>query len=160
MTTVRDAEIQVLRLQQKEITMTQIFRKTLLFAGLSALWVSPAVNAQSARLEADIPFAFHAGGKVLPAGAYLLTENGSPGIFLIRNRAQKESQLVLAPEPKNYMPKTSKLVFVHGGNEYILSEISVAGSTHTNAVTPAGVEKNMTRKLGVATMISVPLRRK
>ena len=137
--------------------MTRLFTKTLLTAGLSAVLGSLTLTAQNRALVADIPFAFHAQGKVLPAGRYEMKERTASGVFQMSNSAAKYSQFVSAPVPKHSNPSESKLTFAKYGSEYILSEISVAGTRNTNAVTPAGIEKNLTRKLGLSALISVPL---
>jgi hypothetical protein len=131
----------------------------LLAAGLSTLLGGAVLSAQTNQLMADIPFAFHASGKVLPAGTYVLSKETAQGIFQVRNRADSSALYVMAPIAEHYRPRESKLVFVHSGDEYILQEIAIAGTAFTNAVTPAAIEKNRTRKLGFSSMISVPLHR-
>jgi hypothetical protein len=131
----------------------------LLAAGLSTLLASAGLQAQTNQLNADIPFDFHAAGKTLPAGTYVLNKMNQSGIFEIRNVEGTGTVLVNAPIGAHYMPKKSELTFVHSGDDYVLSEISVAGATQTNALTPGAVEKNLTRRLGIASMIAVPLHR-
>ncbi|MDQ2841258.1 MAG: hypothetical protein M3Y72_09510 [Acidobacteriota bacterium] len=137
--------------------MTHFFTKTILTAGLSALLGSLTLNAQNLALTADIPFAFHAEGKVLPAGTYDLKEKGTQGIFQISDRAAEVSQFVSASIPKHYQPSESKLTFARYGNDYVLTEISVAGSSHSNGVSASAVEKNLTRKMNLSAMVSVAL---
>ena len=138
--------------------MKHLLQNTLLMAGLSALLGSfTGLSAQGTVLKADIPFAFHTQGLVLPAGTYAIRAEGGQGIYQFINPAGKVSGFVNAPIPRNYMPKDSKLTFARYGSEYVLSEISVAGAAHTSAVPPSVVEKNVTRKLGLAAMVSVPL---
>ncbi len=138
--------------------MTRLIAKTILTAGLSALLGSLSLTAQTHKLAADIPFAFQAGGKVMPAGTYEFRQNSSTsGMFQVANREAKISEFVNASVPKHYMPKDSKLTFSRYGNEYVLTEISVAGTASTNGLMPSAIEKNTSRKLGFASMISVPL---
>ncbi len=137
--------------------MTRLFTKTLLTAGLSALLASLTLTAQTIQLVADIPFAFHAEGKTLPAGTYQLKEMNASGIFQISDRAENVSQFVNAPIHQNVNPTSSKLTFARYGNEYVLASFAVAGSSYDNAVSRSAVEKNMTRKLDLSAMISVPL---
>ena len=138
--------------------MTHFFTKTLMIAGLSALIVSQTLSAQHTRLTANIPFAFHAEGRVLPAGNYILAETTqSGGIFQFFNRDANVAQFLSAQVPTQSYPKESKLTFARYGNDYVLTEISVAGAAHTNGVSKSSIEKNLTRKLGLSAMISVPL---
>jgi hypothetical protein len=138
--------------------MTHLFKNTLMIAGFSALLASQTLSAQNTRLTANIPFSFHSEGRVLPAGNYVLTETTqSGGIFQFSARDAHVSQFLSAPIPKESHPKESKLTFARYGNTYILSEISVAGTDHTNAVSQSSIDKNLTRTLGLSAMISVPL---
>jgi len=137
--------------------MTRLFTKTILTAGLSALLGSLALNAQNMMLVADVPFAFHAEGKVLPAGTYLLKEHNASGVFQISDRELNVSQFVNAPIHEHTNPTSSKLTFARYGDEYVLASVAVAGSSYDNAVPQSAIEKNRTRKLDLSAMISVPL---
>ncbi len=137
--------------------MTRLFTKTLLTAGLSALLGSLTLSAQNLTLVADIPFSFHAEGKVLPAGTYQLKAVNATGIFQISDRAAHVSQFVNAPIHEHVNPTSSKLTFARNGDEYALASVTVAGSAYDNAVSRSGMEKNMSRKLDLSAMISVPL---
>jgi hypothetical protein len=138
--------------------MTHFFKKTLMIAGFSALIASQTLSAQHTRLIANVPFSFHAEGRVLPAGNYILVQTTqSGGVFEFVNRDADVAQFMSAQVPKQSHPKESKLVFARYGNDYILTEISVAGAEHTNGVSKSSIEKNLTRKLGLSAMISVPL---
>ncbi len=138
--------------------MKRLFTKTLLTAGLSAVLGSFTLTAQTLALVADIPFAFHAQGKVLPAGTYQMKTRTTSGFFQIYNSDREISQFVSAPLPAHANPVQSKLTFAKYGSEYVLSEISVAGSSHTNAVSQSEINKNLTRNLGLSAIVSVPLR--
>ncbi len=137
--------------------MTRLFTKTILTAGLSALFGGLTLTAQNLSLVADIPFAFHAEGKVLPAGTYQLKTATATGIFQISDRAANVSQFVNAPIHQHVNPATSKLTFARYGNEYVLASVAVAGSSYDNAVSRSEMDKNVTRKLDLSAMISVPL---
>ena len=138
--------------------MTRLFSKTLLTVGLSALVGSLTLSAKNVQLVADIPFAFHAEGKVMPAGQYIFSDKGFAGIFQISNPKARISRFVSAPVQKHDAPTDSKLTFARYGNEYVLTEISEAGSPYSNGVTPSAVEKNLTRKLSVSAVMAIPLR--
>ncbi len=137
--------------------MTRLFTKTILTAGLSALLGSLTLTAQNLQLVADIPFAFHAEGRTLPAGTYQLRSATTTGVFQISDRAENVSQFVNAPIHKQTNPTSSKLTFARFGNEYVLASVAVAGTAYDNAVSSAAIQKNMTRKLDLSAMISVPL---
>ncbi len=140
--------------------MTRLLTKALLTTGLSALIGSSALMAQTHNLSADIPFAFHAEGTVMPAGTYQLNERNTSGIFQVYNYQAKVSQFLNAPIPKSSTPRESKLVFAKTGNDYVLTEISIAGATYSHGVSPSAIRRNTTRGLGLASMISVPLHTK
>ena len=94
---------------------------TLTFFVLSAGWA----QAQSIRLKANIPFAFRAGEKLLPAGEY--------DVQTLENRVVVR---ILGPDADNSVmfttvgvshqigeDKDAKLIFNKYGDDYILSEM-------------------------------------
>jgi len=114
-------------------------------AGMLALAV--VATAQMARaqepLVANIPFAFTAGEKMLPAGEYRV-EKATPGslALLIRRSDGKESTFVSSFAAESNMPNTqSKLVFHRYGNRYFLSQVWVAGHSQGRQIRETAKEK-------------------
>jgi hypothetical protein len=137
--------------------MTHQFSKLILTAGFSALLGSTAALAQNRTEVADVPFTFHAAHNTLPAGQYTVAEQGSAGLFRIVDATGHTVYLSMHPG-KDSNPEQPKLTFVRTGGEYVLRGVSMPGSISAWEGFPSAVEKDQTRKLGVAAMISVPLR--
>ncbi|MGA8409513.1 MAG: hypothetical protein WB680_20240 [Candidatus Acidiferrales bacterium] len=82
-------------------------------------------------IEVNVPFAFQAGDRMLPAGEYRIQRltAESQGIELIRQYDGKASIVVmtLPLEPTDKMA-AARLVFNRYGNEFFLSEIWTSGA--------------------------------
>lgn len=96
-----------------------------------ALFLAPAppANAQAVySLVADIPFAFHVGDRLMPAGRYrvqpLLT---SAFEISADNRNGERAAFVTAPAGGGKIHDNSSLVFLRSGNQSYLSQIWRAG---------------------------------
>lgn len=127
----------------------------LLTAGLSALLGTAALSAQERIDVADIPFAFHAGEKTLPAGAYTVREYGTR-IFLISGE-NGNSAFVLTPGSKIGEPENPRLVFRCYGNEHVLSQIWMYdGSGY--GLGKSSLEKS--RRLEMASLVVVRLKQR
>jgi hypothetical protein len=87
------------------------------------------LSAQSARLQADIPFNFVVDQKLLPAGTYTITPVGFDGSAIrLRSSDLKEAVLILpcacASAPGQL---ESKIVFQMHGDRWFLWQIWTAG---------------------------------
>ena len=137
--------------------MTRQFTNTLLTAGLSALLGAAALSAQDKTEIANIPFAFHAQRATLEAGKYTVQE-GSNGLFLLRSNDGGGTAFVQMHPGVSADPRNPKLTFACYGGGCVLAKISVEGSEVSYAVSQSSIEKSLSRKLGFAAMISVPLK--
>jgi hypothetical protein len=133
------------------------FSKLMLTAGLSALLGATVAVAQNQTEVADIPFAFHAAEMTLPAGQYTVLEQSAGGLFQVRGADGRSIYVSMHPG-KTSNPDEPKLTFVHDGEDYVLKGVSMNGHTEGWESSQSAIEKNLSRKLGVATMIAVPLR--
>lgn len=129
----------------------------LLTAGLSALLGTATLGAQNLREVADVPFTFHAQQRTLPAGQYQIAERGSDGVFQVFGPDRK-SILVGVMVPVATNPNKPHLKFACYGGECVLSEIAMPGRETAYRASQSQIDKNLTHKLGVAAMISVPLK--
>ncbi len=105
----------------------KIIKTTLLFGGLLALAMS--LNAASAMIKVNIPFAFMVGGTVMPAGSYTIEEPAMQGILLLRGNQPNSTAMVLTV---NAGPSTSPqagVTFTHRGADVVLSTVSVPGGS-------------------------------
>lgn len=129
----------------------------LLTAGLSALLGTASLGAQNLREVADVPFTFHAQQQTFPAGTYELAERGTNGVFQLFGPDRK-SILVGVMLPVTTNPNKPHLKFTCYGGECVLSEIAMPGRETAFRASQTQIDKNLTHKLGVAAMISVPLK--
>ncbi len=136
--------------------MKRQFTTIILTAGLSLLG-SLTISAQDQLEVASIPFAFHANQTVMPAGKYLVEQRNAGGLFQLRSEHGK-SIFLSAPVQKRTDPARPRLTFSRYGSEYLLSQISMAGNDVGYNVSSSALDKELSRKIGMAAMISVPLR--
>lgn len=105
--------------------------KVFVISGLFALMmIAPAYAQSDERVIADIPFAFVAGDKTLPAGEYEIKQGiaNSPDVLMIRSEDNNNAVFVIAEEAQAAQtPDKTELVFNEVGNTYFLSKVWVAG---------------------------------
>ncbi|HSU59254.1 MAG TPA: hypothetical protein VLI55_08075 [Bryobacteraceae bacterium] len=129
----------------------------ILTAGLSALLGTASLGAQNLSEVADVPFTFHAAQQTLSAGKYQVNERTATGLFQIYS-PNKESIFVGAMVPTTSDPNRPHLTFACSGGECVLSEIAMPGRETAYRLSKSQIEKNLTHKLGIAAMVSVPLK--
>jgi hypothetical protein len=129
----------------------------ILTAGLSALLGTASLSAQSLREVAHVPFTFHTEQQTLPAGTYEVAERGSNGVFQLYSPDRK-SIFVGAMVPVTANPDKPHLQFACYDGQCVLSEISMPGREIAYRLSQSKIDKNLTHKLGIASMISVPLK--
>jgi hypothetical protein len=131
-------------------------KNIVLTAGLSVLLGSSTLNAQEQKAVANIPFAYHVGQQTFSAGKYTIAKSHSPGVFLLRqNDTGRAVFMTVIPEDTSEKD-ASKLTFSCHADDCSLSQIWLAGDSYKlTARPPVRLANN---QLGVAAMISVPLR--
>ena len=101
--------------------------------GLILLTVASVFAEMAPRMTAHIPFGFHVGNSMLPAGEYTVSTDTGPGLVQLRSADSKSTATVIANAVQTYpAPKDSKLIFTKYGDEYFLSRIWRAGSDTGN----------------------------
>jgi len=101
--------------------------------GLALLAVTSVSAQMTPRMTAHIPFGFHIGNSVLPAGEYTVDSEPGPGLVRLRSADSKSSVTIITMAvQKNSVPRESQLIFTKYGDEYFLSRIWRAGSDTGN----------------------------
>jgi hypothetical protein len=101
--------------------------------GLALLTVASLFAEMTPRMTAHIPFGFHVGNSVLPAGEYTVDTEPGPGLVRLRSADCKSSVTILANAVQSLsVPRESKLIFSKYGDDYFLSRIWKAGSDTGN----------------------------
>jgi hypothetical protein len=97
--------------------------RSVLTATLLAALASFSLPAQTVKLQANIPFEFHVGAAIMPAGEYLVTHTS--GILLLRGQYNrpKSAGVIVGGTTKGIETAGDKLVFNRYGNEYFLSTV-------------------------------------
>lgn len=114
------------------------FTATALFA-LASLVAVGSMSAQDHVVQANIPFNFTVGSKVLPPGTYVITSE-TPHVIVIRNKDTNASALSAAYGAGN-QTKDGKLVFDRYGDQYFLSEILCSSVDMSLKIPTSKVEK-------------------
>jgi len=99
-------------------------------------------------LRVTVPFSFHAGQVVLPAGQYSIEQLSTPWTLLIRGKTTSNLIYVRAiPAQKDQREPSSRLVFNKYGDHYFLAQIW-SGGTRMGAQLPGSKrEREMSTSL-------------
>lgn len=83
-----------------------------------------ALSASAADLKATIPFDFHLGNAVLPAGDYSIQYSAALPVLIFRNSLGKPAAMASTrPPEKQRKDGASVLMFHQIGNEYFLNAL-------------------------------------
>jgi hypothetical protein len=119
------------------------FRAAVIAAVLVITPFSPACRAQDVGLlvEVDVPFAFDTASEHFAAGVYTIrTENE----HILRFQGKTQSELVMTWVEDDAQPsKTGKAMFQKYGDQYFLSEISIAGESRHLHFWPSRAEQEL-----------------
>jgi hypothetical protein len=130
----------------------------LLTAGLAASLGSVMATAQQRTDVAEIPFAFQANDRLLPAGTYTLREYKERIFLVTDNAAHAHSAFVSASEVQMTKSASPKLKFRCFGNQRVLAEIWTTDG-RSYEVSQSSVDKSI-RKLQLAAVVEVPLKQR
>jgi hypothetical protein len=137
--------------------MKSQFVRMVLTAGLTVLG-SLTLSAQDKQAVAKIPFAYQANHTSFAAGTYRVDLLNTSGLFQLTDQESGHSIFVNVPTTKEAKASESgHLVFACYQGDCVLSQIWLPGSDIGYARSDASVDRDMQRKLGMATMISVRL---
>jgi hypothetical protein len=94
-----------------------------------ALFAAATLLAQGSQtLTVQVPFGFHVGNSVLPAGGYTVYTEGPTQILRLRSDDSKSSVMIQTNRvEKLSAPGKGMLVFNKYGDEYFLSQVWKAG---------------------------------
>jgi hypothetical protein len=117
------------------------FRTSIFAAVLTLVPLSPALHAQDADLVAqvNVPFAFNTASQHYAPGLYRM-RMANEDTLLIEGASNSHLAMVRT-EDNAQRVKTGKAVFHKYGNQYFLSEITVAGTSRHVHFAPSKREK-------------------
>jgi hypothetical protein len=90
--------------------------------------IGGAVEAQTIRMQATVPFAWEVNGKHLNAGEYEISQNPSTKVLQIVDKSRGTGSFVM-PKPTDRKNSATRLVFHRYGNKYFLAEVVAPGVT-------------------------------
>jgi hypothetical protein len=136
--------------------MKQHLRNIVLTAGLSVLIGSSTLSAQDQRATANIPFAYHVGQQTFSPGKYTIGQTRTAGVFALQQTETRHAIFMPVLHQDTARNDAWNLTFSCYAGDCSLSQIQMAGESYKlTAKSPVRLANN---QLGVAAMISVPLR--
>lgn len=127
----------------------KLLKTAVLFGGMLALAMS--LSAETSLLNVNVPFAFSAGGKMLPAGQYTIGEATSGGFLLIRGNQPNTTALVLAVNAGQSTNNHAGVTFSRHGGSVVMLTIQIPGGASYSLAAP---------EMKTAAAVSVALPRK
>ncbi len=113
----------------------------------SLLAFTLVVNAQSEVLTVHVPFAFVAGGKLMPAGDYRVDRQESSNVLLMHGGSGNSSTFLTMAVDSYRSTDGASLVFEHDGATLVLSVIRLPGQQSRVVIAP-----HVPAKAGIAAM--------
>ena len=98
-----------------------------LMLAVSSLVHTPGLLAQNRAIRVNVPFSFHNGSKLMPAGSYEITPQSEH--FLLLRGKSASSFLMTNPESQNSAASKSVVVFHRYGDQYFLTRVSMLGTS-------------------------------
>jgi hypothetical protein len=126
---------------------------------LALLTSAAAFGQSSAKQQVDIPFEFHVGPTVLPAGQYTVHPQYANGVLALRGYGRGAMIATDNIEVKK-APDTGKLVFNRYGDTYFLSKVFMAGETRGRALRKTQLEREIASNSPPAKPTEVTLARR
>lgn len=124
---------------------------------LSTIPVTAQTTTKETLLQANIPFAFVAGGVTLPAGEYRVYHPGNPYVIVIeKNDGTTRSMTYVHPSSSIDPSKNStKLLFHKYGDQYFLAEVWTEQNQEVHQCFQCGMEKALTAQARKPTTVVV-----
>jgi hypothetical protein len=95
-----------------------------------ALFAAASLLAQGSQtILVDVPFGFHMGPSIFPAGEYTVYTDASTGLVRMRSADSKSSAMIQTHAVQSRStPEVGKLIFHKYGDEYFLAQVWKPGS--------------------------------
>ena len=126
-------------------------------ATLICFGYAPIVQAQSLRLRATIPFDFHVGSEIFPAGMYDIKLIAGAAIQMFTDKGKVIAASSTTPVSNRAEKSGSRLVFNKYGDDHFLSEVHWSGYSIGRGLFMSRGEleiaRNTTRKRVVASVV-------
>ncbi len=132
--------------------------KQLIFVTTFAALACTGLRAQTGNLIAAIPFDFHVGDRLMPAGEYSIRGEGA--LVFVRGADNGSSTLALLTNRTDDRSPTrgNRLEFDRYGNEYFLTTVWNSFTQDGRQVLPTARQKELAKRGNVPTQATVALR--
>jgi hypothetical protein len=128
--------------------------KSVFSSALAILVAAIGLGAQTARLNADIPFSFRVGDTVMPAGSYDVETSG--GVIRMRTaKGEHKGVMTLANREESLNPKPASLVFSRYGDDYFLSGVWGPAAKAGLRMAPGRLEKELASRARFASATEI-----
>jgi hypothetical protein len=115
------------------------------------------LHAQSVDMRAEIPFDFHAGSKLMPAGEYVV--HGQGPVLWLRDTASGGPAVALITVAASSLERSgaARLDFNRYGNEYFLREVWSSATRDGRQLVPTARQKELAKRGAVPERAEVSL---
>lgn len=122
---------------KSKLTIAALFAFTFLTTGAFA-----ASNKQTA----NVPFEFHLGDHVMPAGNYTIRQLTDESLVISNDAAGAKSVALTFPAQRTKDETEAKLVFRHVGDQYFLVQVWGANTETGRALIPSRLQDELKHK--------------
>jgi len=109
---------------------------------LASVLATGAALAGDRAIQANVPFDFAVGDRLLPAGTYTIASLNS-GVIVIQSRDHQISLMAITSPDSNESVHGGKLVFDKYGDQYFLSEVLCPTAAINAALPKSKLEKKV-----------------
>jgi hypothetical protein len=109
---------------------------------LASVFATGAASAADRAVQANVPFDFTVGDRLLPAGTYTIGSLTS-GVIVIRSKDNKFSLMTTTSPDSNESVHGGKLVFDRYGDQYFLSEVLCPTAAISASLPKSRLEKKV-----------------
>ena len=131
--------------------------RLLLAVGFLAAVACPGLHAQAIDLRVNVPFDFHMGEKLMPAGQYMI--HHSAGLLTVREEGGSSGLLMFLtlPASRSHTPASGALEFNRYGENYFLAKIWAAESRDGRSLPKSAREKEIASRGGPVYSAAIPV---
>jgi len=131
-------------------------KQQLMAVAIFAALACTGLHAQSMDMRATIPFAFHAGDRLMPAGEYVIHEQG-PWVWFRAADSGRPSPIFMTIGLDGQGPQQARLEFNRYGNEFFLTAVWNSFTKDGRQVLPTAHEKELAKRGDVPDKSAVTL---
>jgi hypothetical protein len=126
--------------------------------GLFLVVLCASLHAQTMNMRATIPFPFHVGDAVLPAGSYAVSHSND--VLIIRAQTGKPAVLMVTSAAARFQPSASSMLnFNRYGENYFLASVWEKGVRNGCEIRKSRAEKEIAGGTSLRESVGIALQR-